>query len=82
METIDDMQDNVGTHQRPVAINGMQIGVADTRVLDVDEDLIRTRLLYGNLLIIDGTASLLDDLRPLFGRNRTHVDGLELFRKM
>jgi hypothetical protein len=70
------------TYQRPVAINGMQIGVADTRVLDVDEDLIRTRLLYGNLLIIDGTASLLDDLRPLFGRNRTHVDGLKLFRKM
>lgn len=39
--------------------------MADARILDVDENLIWTRLLYGNLLVIDGTTGLLDDLRPL-----------------
>jgi hypothetical protein len=49
--------------------------MANTGELDVDEDLIRTWLLHGNLLVIDGTTSLLDDLRPLLGGNvSTHVD--------
>ena len=57
--------------------------MANTRVLDVDENLIRTRLLYGDLLVVDGATSLLDDLRPLLGRNRTHVDDdVRLFRSM
>lgn len=51
--------------------------MADTGVLDVDEDLIRTRLLNGNPLVIDGAASLLNDLRPLLGGNVTHDDVLE-----
>lgn len=39
--------------------------MADTRVLDVDENLIWARLLYGDLLVVDRTTGLLDDLRPL-----------------
>jgi len=39
--------------------------VADTGVLDVDQDLVGAGLGDGNLLVDDGTAGLLDDLRPL-----------------
>jgi len=53
----------------PVTHDSVEIGVADTRVLDVDEDLIGTGLLDGNLLVDNGTTSLLDDLRPLNGRD-------------
>lgn len=38
----------------PVAHHGVEIGVADARVLDVDEDLIGTRLLDGDPLVDDG----------------------------
>lgn len=38
----------------PVALPGVEISVADTGELDVDEDLIGTRLLNGNLLVLDG----------------------------
>jgi hypothetical protein len=51
--------------ERPVTVDGVEIGVADTRVLDVDEDLIRAWLLDGDLAVFDGTTGLLDDLRPL-----------------
>jgi len=39
--------------------------MADTRVLDVDKNLIWTRLADGNLFVLDGATGLLDDLRPL-----------------
>lgn len=51
--------------ERPVAVDGVEVGVADTRVLDVDEDFIRAGLLDGDLHVLDGAAGLLDDLRPL-----------------
>jgi hypothetical protein len=38
----------------PVTLPGVEIGVADTGELDVDQDLIGTRLLNGNLLVLDG----------------------------
>jgi len=38
----------------PVTLPGVEIGVADTGELDVDEDLIGTRLLNRNLLVLDG----------------------------
>lgn len=63
------------TNQRPVAIDGVEISVADTRVLDVDQNLVGARLLDWNLLVLDGTAGLLNDLRPLLGGNVAHVDG-------
>jgi len=53
----------------PVALPGVEISVADTGELDVDENLIGTRLLNGNLLVLDGTSGLLEDLSPLLGRN-------------
>ena len=40
--------------QRPVAHHGVEVGVTDTRVLDVDKDLIGTRLCDGDLFIDDG----------------------------
>jgi len=49
--------------------------VADTRVLDVDENLIWAGLLHGNLLVLDGTTSLFNDTSPLF---RGKVLGLSL----
>ena len=52
----------------------MEISVADTGELDVDENLIRTGLLDGDLLVVDGTAGLLNDLRPLLGRDVWHID--------
>lgn len=58
------LDDNTGTlvatdegqldGEGPVAHHGVQVGVADTRELDVDEDLIRTRLGHGDLLVDDG----------------------------
>jgi hypothetical protein len=53
----------------PVTHDSVEIGVADTGVLDVDKNLIGTGLLDGNLLVDNGTTSLLDDLRPLNGRD-------------
>jgi len=61
--------------KRPVAVHGVQVGVADTRVLDVDEDLIGTGLLNGNLLVLNWAAGLLDDLgHLLLGNGRSHCD--------
>jgi len=68
-------------YQRPVAIDGVEIGVTDARVLDVDEDLIWARLLDWDLLVFYGTAGLVDDLRPLLFRNGTHCDDLSLLVK-
>jgi hypothetical protein len=61
-------------YQGPVAIHGVEISVADTRVLDVDENFIWAGLLNGNLLVLDGTTGLLDDLRPLLLWDFWHVD--------
>jgi hypothetical protein len=38
----------------PVTLPGVEISVADTGELDVDEDLVRAGLLNGNLLVLDG----------------------------
>lgn len=69
--------DNTGTlvttnewefgRKRPVAVHGVKIGVADTRELDVDEDLIGTGLLDINLLVLNRTAGLLNDHSHLLG---------------
>ena len=67
----DDTSTIVATNKRklgwegPVTVQCVEICVADTGVLDVDENLIRTRLGNGNLLVLKGTTSLLDDLSPL-----------------
>lgn len=61
--------------QWPVAVDGVQVSVADARVLDIDEDLIWTWLLDWDLLVLDWTASLLDDLRPLHLWDGSHVVG-------
>lgn len=53
----------------------MEISVTDTGVLDVDQDFIWTWLLNGNLLVFNGSASLLDDLRPLLLGDLRHGDG-------
>lgn len=39
--------------------------MADTRVLDIDQDLIWPRLLHWNLLVLNGTAGLLNNTGPL-----------------
>lgn len=51
--------------QRPVTVHGVEICVANTGELDINENLIRTWLLNRNLLVNDWLASLLDDLCPL-----------------
>lgn len=80
----DDTSTLVATNKRklgwqgPVTVQGVKICVADTGVLDVDENLIRTRLGDGNLLVLEWTASLLDDLGPLLlgdlGRRHCELD--------
>lgn len=58
----------------PVAIDGVQVGVADTRELDVDQDLVWTGLLHWNLLVLDWSSSLFNDLSPLLlGNVLRHV---------
>lgn len=49
----------------PVTVQCVEICVADTGVLDIDENLVGTRLGDGNLLVLERTASFLDDLSPL-----------------
>jgi hypothetical protein len=51
----------------PVTINGMEIGVADTRVFNVDEDFLRARLCNWDLLVLKRATDLVDDLSPLLG---------------
>ena len=68
--------------QWPVSIDGMQIGVADARVLDVDEDLVWTWLLDGDLLVLDWSTSLLDDLGPLSRWNVRHGGGYVLLNRL
>ena len=63
-------------HQWPVTIHSVKISVAHTTVLDVDENLIRAGFLDGNLLVVDGSAGLLDDLRPLLLGNFAHIDSV------
>ena len=59
-------------YKRPVTVHGMEISVADTRVLDVDENFIGGWLLDGNLPVVDGAAGLLNNLRPLLLGNFWH----------
>lgn len=54
---------------RPVTVDGVQIGVADARVLDVDEDFLWAGFCDGDLLVLQRAADLVDDLRPLLGRD-------------
>ena len=49
----------------PVSVHGVKISVADTRELDVDENFIRARLRNRDLLVLDWSAGLLNDLGPL-----------------
>jgi hypothetical protein len=49
----------------PVAIDRVEIGVADAWVLDVDKNLTRTWLGHWDLLVLHGAADLFDDLGPL-----------------
>jgi len=58
--------------QWPVTVDGVKISVADTGELDVDEDLIWTWLLDWDLLVLDWTAGLFDDLSPLSLWNFRH----------
>ena len=51
--------------QRPVAVQSVQVSVTYARELDVDQDFVWARLLHGDLLVLDWTARLLEDLRPL-----------------
>jgi hypothetical protein len=46
----------------PVTVDCMKICVAHTRELDINKNLIWTWLLDWNVLVLDRTASLLDDL--------------------
>lgn len=39
--------------ERPVAIDGVQVSMTNTAILDVDEDFIRSWLGDGNLLVLD-----------------------------
>lgn len=61
----------VATNQRklgrqwPITVHGVEVSVTNTRILDVDENLIWAWLLDGDLLVLDGATGLLDDLRPL-----------------
>ena len=60
--------------ERPVAFQGVKVSVADTGVFDIDEDLIWAWLLDRDLLVLDWTAGLLDDLGPLLlGNGWGHV---------
>lgn len=67
----DDASTFVATNERqlsrngPVTINSVEICVAHTREFDVHEHFIWTWLLNWNLLELDWSAGLLDDLRPL-----------------
>lgn len=62
------------SYQWPVSIDGVEISMADTRVLDIDEDFIMTWLLYWDLLILHWSTCLLDNLRPLLVWNLRHVE--------
>jgi hypothetical protein len=73
----------VSTHKRklgrqgPVTVHGVKIGVADTGELDVDEDLVWTRLLDWNLFVFNWTAGLLDDHgHLLLGNGGSHIGRL------
>lgn len=68
------------SHQRPVTIHSVKVSVANTTVLDVDKNLIRARLLDGNLLVLDGSTGLVNDLRPLLLGNFRHVDDVRVSR--
>jgi hypothetical protein len=65
-------------YQRPVAVDGVEVGVAYAGVLDVYEDFVWAGLLDWDLLVLDGAAGLLDDLRPLLFRYLAHDDGVNV----
>lgn len=51
--------------ERPVTVDGVEVRVADTRVLDVDQDLVWAWLLDWDLLVLDWSSGLFNDLSPL-----------------
>jgi hypothetical protein len=53
--------------QRPVTVHGMEIGVADTRELDVNQNFIWANFWNWDLLIDTGSSGLLNNLSPLLG---------------
>lgn len=53
------------TYQRPIALPCVEVGVADARKLDVDEDFIGAGLCHGDLPVLEGSTCLLNDLSPL-----------------
>lgn len=63
----------------PVAVHGVQVSVAYTRVLDVDEDLIWAWLLDWDGLVFDWASGLLDDHSLLLGGDLRggHVGGID-----
>lgn len=60
----------------PVPIDRVEIGVADARVFDVDEDILRAGLGDGNLLVLERATDLVDDLSPLLGGNLLRRHGV------
>lgn len=50
----------------PVSVDGVEVSVAHAGVLDVDEDLLGAGFGDRDLLELNGTAGLFDDLGPLF----------------
>lgn len=73
-------ENEIMAYQWPVAVDSVKICVAYTRILDVDEDLIRAGFLDGDLLELDGTAGLLDDLCPLLGWDGSHCDAMKEYK--
>lgn len=51
--------------ERPVAVQGVEVGVADTSVFDVDKNLIGAGLGNGDLLVLEFSSGLATDLSPL-----------------
>jgi hypothetical protein len=51
--------------KRPVAVHGVEVGVADTSELDIDENLIGAGLGNGDLLVFKLAADLFANLCPL-----------------
>lgn len=56
----------------PVTLHGVQVGVANSGIPDLDQNLVRARLCNGDLLVNKGSTFLLDHLGPLLLRD-SHV---------
>lgn len=58
----------------PVAIQSVQVSVADTAVFDIDEDFIGARLWDWDLFVGGWSTLLFDDLGPLLVGDGRHFD--------